>query len=944
MGLEMPSANQEALVAELLACRADQRLTWIATHRASLSLDSIEAIKQQSDPQILTAPGLADALTRCAMLIADALPDTPLAFALAAWARGNWQAYHDPASAIQSYQHAIAGYRGANHSLSVARLLINLVFVYCDCGRFLQAETAYDDARFLLAPMGDVARPYLLRLEQNYGWLLHNQAKYAQALVAHERALTLARQVDQPIVVAEVQVNRALTLGMLGRLAEGEAALLAERTAALTHGQALTVARIDLNVGELYTAQGRPAEALRRLQAARTQFLALNNLMEVGTALICEAALFERIGALREARRNYAQAYHQFIQLGMLPAAGEALVRGAVMRRRSGEFAEAGRLLAQAEQLWTDLDQPHWLALIHFERVAMALAGQDSTTALAWLRSAPLVTGNLAVAVRHRLLLADLQALRWRETGRKPKQTRARRAYERALRLAQETGDRWVEREALAGLGRFVLSAAPALGRGYLEAAAEIDDKIRHLLTVEELKACFHVQTSELLPLLAQCACEQGQPLAALRYAWRAKGSALLDLLEMAGARPAHDADQQTTDQLRQELATLRWRVALEAQDEPESQRERATPAIRVLEERLYEIRRRREAAPGDVAQDWRANPLDLLHEMDADVLIEYLRCGDTLLAIRADRGGDCRAVVLGDMTTILDLWDELQLTMQQVLVLPSERRAESRDLWEESQSLLEQTYMLLMAPLGEFPDDARLLIAPCDGLYMFPFGACHDGIRYVIERCEIQLTPCGVLQAVPPRDGVASGPPVVIAASAEGRLASVAAEAAGIQASLPEATCLVDDPGALDVLFNLATPPRLLHIAAHSILREDAPIFSALRLAGGLLSVEQCYGLALTGTELVVLSGCATASGLDSGGALLAFQSALFVAGARQVVSSLWPIDDVATVEWMASFYQQLAAGLPPATALRYTQRALLASSQHRHPVFWAAFAISRR
>ncbi|NJN66337.1 MAG: CHAT domain-containing protein [Chloroflexaceae bacterium] len=138
---------------------------------------------------------------------------------------------------------------------------------------------------------------------------------------------------------------------------------------------------------------------------------------------------------------------------------------------------------------------------------------------------------------------------------------------------------------------------------------------------------------------------------------------------------------------------------------------------------------------------------------------------------------------------------------------------------------------------------------------------------------------------------------------------------------------------------------PRLLHLAAHHIESDkQAPIFSALQLAGQVLSVEQCYDLLLRGSELVVLSGCKTAAGLDTGGALLAFQSAFLGAGAQHILSSLWSVHDRDVATWMQYFYSHYANGGSPSMALQRTQRSLLADPAYRHPALWAAFGCSRR
>jgi CHAT domain-containing protein len=184
----------------------------------------------------------------------------------------------------------------------------------------------------------------------------------------------------------------------------------------------------------------------------------------------------------------------------------------------------------------------------------------------------------------------------------------------------------------------------------------------------------------------------------------------------------------------------------------------------------------------------------------------------------------------------------------------------------------------------------------------------------------------------------------LLIGATDNQRLAAVAEELSAINNILPQSTCMLDDPQTMTHVFNLSQAPIVLHIAAHSELREDAPIFSSLRLHGEFLTVEQCYELPLTGTQLVTLSACTTATGMDSGGSLLAFQSAFLVAGARHILSTLWPIDDQSAVLWMQQFYRYIVAGYTPPAALRQTQILLLTDHSTDHPAIWAAYICSSR
>ena len=935
--------NPDALAAMLIAMPADERSDWLDTHQAQFSLALIAALKQRSDALLLTDPQAADRITTSALEVAQRLPGIPLALPLACWARGNWANYHAPVAAVAHYQQALAGYRAAGELLSVARLLGNLIAPLTECGAFDQAQQAYAEAEAIFAGVGEAATFYLLAMEQNYGLLLHSQGLFSEALAVHDRALELARRFD-PTDVAEVQVNRILTLAMLGRLTEGEAALSAERAVAADHQQALTVARIDMNLGELYTALGRPAEALSHFAAALDSFTALGNQMEVGTLWLLEASLFERIGALREACRSYAHARTQLTTNELMPLVGESLVRHAAASRRYGEFAEARRLLAKADSLWQQLDQPLWQVRVVLEQAALALDQDDAATAMSLLGNLPVAGEHVALELERQLLTGAALTRHWQATSDHAHRDQARRCYNQALAAAQALDDRWMYRQALAGLGMLALYDDPDSAYALLEEAVACDETLRQALSVEELKAGFQTQSDDLLPNLIRLAVEQGQPVRALAYAWQLKGGALLDLLSATSSeRRLSPADRAALDQARQQLVSQRWRFARESGARPEQSREASDPAIRKLEDQLATLRRRLNHQRSDVSAVPSDAPAERLATMDAAILIEYVRCGDDLLALCAGREGDCQAIWLTTVEPILDLLDRIKLSFEHVVTLSNDQLSRQRERWlAECLPALREGYDLLIAPLNLSPG-ARLLIAPCPPLTMLPFAALWDGQHYLVEQHTIELTPSGALLAARPPTGPL-GAPLLIASSAEGALASAHVEIAAICAALPDSVSLVDDPQTLRYLSSLTQPPRILHLAAHTILREDLPIFSALQLSGGVLAVEQCYDLPLAGTELVTLSACTTASGMESGGALLAFQSAFFVAGARRVLSSLWAVGDAATAAWMGRFYCAIAAGHDPAGALGLTQRALLADPGLGHPAIWAAFVCSRR
>ncbi|HEX6283509.1 MAG TPA: CHAT domain-containing tetratricopeptide repeat protein, partial [Pyrinomonadaceae bacterium] len=143
----------------------------------------------------------------------------------------------------------------------------------------------------------------------------------------------------------------------------------------------------------------------------------------------------------------------------------------------------------------------------------------------------------------------------------------------------------------------------------------------------------------------------------------------------------------------------------------------------------------------------------------------------------------------------------------------------------------------------------------------------------------------------------------------------------------------------------------RIIHFATHGIVDLKNPELSGMLLSmldengkeqNGYIGLSEIYNLKLP-ADLVVLSACETGTGKQiKGEGIIALTRGFMYAGAERLVASLWRVDDQATAELMARFYEQmLVHKLKPAAALREAQRQL--SQQHRwkNPHFWAGFVI---
>lgn len=141
-----------------------------------------------------------------------------------------------------------------------------------------------------------------------------------------------------------------------------------------------------------------------------------------------------------------------------------------------------------------------------------------------------------------------------------------------------------------------------------------------------------------------------------------------------------------------------------------------------------------------------------------------------------------------------------------------------------------------------------------------------------------------------------------------------------------------------------------VVHLATHMVLDDERPLFAGLALAppdksrtddDDLLQVFEMTRMSMNGA-LVVCSGCRTALGaIAAGEGIVGLSRALFAAGASCLVLSLWPVRDALAQRLMRLFYQALASGVGPGTALRQAKLTLLNSrvEAYADPYTWAAF-----
>lgn len=195
--------------------------------------------------------------------------------------------------------------------------------------------------------------------------------------------------------------------------------------------------------------------------------------------------------------------------------------------------------------------------------------------------------------------------------------------------------------------------------------------------------------------------------------------------------------------------------------------------------------------------------------------------------------------------------------------------------------------------------------------------------------------------------------------------------EARHIETAFNTGIELFKDKDASVASLLLLDKPALLHLATHGFIDERLRTAAgetpdrAARFAHALVSMRlalahanenapglyangviSSLGLAtvdLRGTQLVVFSACDTGVATHGVGYLTTgLGLAAHLAGARTVLTTLWPVSAAASPVFMEQFYKNLAAGHAPSKALATTQAFMRDHSRFNAPLHWAGYVLS--
>jgi CHAT domain-containing protein len=691
--------------------------------------------------------------------------------------------------------------------------------------------------------------------------------------------------------------------------------------------------------GDLTDARQRVAGALIEASALNDVGAQIRYLGAIGTGLVLGGSYDDAIGyfdrAEKLAQANPDAGYLFFVESGRVQAL-KAMNKLADAQRLADEIIRQARVrqkhVKEAQALTT--------------AAKIARAAHDDDQAVTRLQSAI----DLAESGGYKRLLIDAQlelADVFRYQGRIQE---AKDLLSAATATTQQIGDLYLLPCRLQTLADLEVSQQEyTKADDTYDLASDILDTMIGNVTAVSAKSELITGMSDIyVRHFALLIDHLHDPAKAYAVVERARGRVITDLL-MSGKRP----DTPQEKRIERRIARLNLDLS----------RAKSESEVRRIRDRVFLAEQARWLTPGSGI--WKSQPLQpvALAKVQRslsvnDVLFEFVLADPQSYCLVITRN-KVRAAVLPSRSTIdalvVDLLDKIKAKQS----APAEAG---------------RVYETLFRDIPETRKE-HWIVVPDGRLHLLPFDAVRDPTgRYLVWSHTITIAASATSMYLTNANSHLSPTNALLGVGGvsynqnpdRGKLAATAGYVRGTLSNLPgskeevlAASAALPNPSNTLLLGSSATESAfkrapldrfsIIHLAVHGMADEKHPDHAALLLlsdpaAGedGILQPSEIVQLHIH-ADLVVLSACDTAVGRLQGQEGIANISRAFVlAGARNVISTLWGTDDIFSSYLMKKLYARLAAKATIASALTGAKRDVLKMyGKEAVPYYWASFTL---
>lgn len=732
---------------------------------------------------------------------------------------------------------------------------------------------------------------------------------HREALADLNSAISALRPAGDPLWEARGLIWRSFSHLALGSVHRAAADLRRAEELFTTCGQDLESTDATVHRGVLALRIGDLPAALTCFDEAADRF---GELGEVGTDLgIHRAAGLLAAGLPQEALAEADTAIKQLEQVrGQSTKRAELLLTSANCALAAGLPEQALDRAAQAGRLFDQQGRPWWRAHARLALVRAGFAAGPATDAM--LREARRCVRELASLSSSELPLARLLAGRIAlALGRTAVAEEYLAAAARGRRIGPALS------RAVAWLAEALRAEAAGNPRQLMHACRrglDVIDEHRGALGSSELRAQGTAHGAELALLGQRHAVQRGHSRLLLAWSerWRASALAVPPVLP-----PDDEQSQADLGALRAVTSRL-TSAAAEGLSTTALHREQLR-LERAVRTRALRTRGSGAAAPGrgDFDVD------ELLAELGDSRLVELVDT-DGQLQVLVCGGGTVRRYAAGRTEQVARDVEFARATLTRLAYGMSAMSAD-RSL-DRLARLGETLNRSLLGEAARHLGDGEVIIVPPGRLHAVPWALLTD-----LRDRVLTVAPSATLwlRAQPKEQSERVGE------SRDGGVVLV--HGPGLSTDDAEVPLLAaqyaDDPGVEVLGGGSATAARVLeaidgarlaHIAAHGTFRADSPLFSALQLDDGPLTVYDLERLHRAPRQIVLSScdsGVAAPAGTDE---LLGLASALIPLGTTGIVASVVPVNDIAVMHLMTVLHQHLRAGATLSEAVQKSRMAM--------------------
>ena len=783
-----------------------------------------------------------------------------------------------------------------------ARLMTNLGIVYARLDDHPKALECYSTAAEIFERLGD--RPSAAQTYHNMANMLALLDRFEQAEKRYRQTQKLAEELKLDDLAMQANYNRAYLHYLRGRYSDALYAFSRLRERFQQAGSRRHHALCDLDEAEIYLQLNLSKDAAILARRAIEEFGQIGLHHEQAKATVFVGVALMQLRRFPEALDAFREAQDIFEKEGNRYWKGLLDLYRAEAHLSLGRPWEAQALATLAKSVFDQLAIPskRIASLVLLGRVAMTL------TDLAAARAAAQEVSALAETAKTPLVLFPYHVLCGEIAERERK---------------------WNE------------------AQHHFELAAKDLERHQARLHHDDLRVTFfkgrHQPYEALVRLsLDYMDLDDGLPLA---YSWceRARSRGLVELLSHYMAPIRGHAEQpllMKANRLREELNICY------ARSKPELHPVAAQPnyeSIAMKERELARTLREISGADPEYAslQQVSIATIDSVRQIlpETMTLVEYFTTGDEILAFIVSRSAARVVRTLCSAGRILHLQERLAFQIEKFLLGHEYVGAHCEQIMESTRRRLHELYGYLLAPfIGEIRT-SHIAIVPHGTLHFLPFHAFFDGEQYLIDRFEISYAPsASVLKYCLEKTEGPRNRQLLIGVADE-KAPLVEEELTKINGLFPQADVLRGPSATRAALIEGSKTASLIHIASHSIFRQDNPMFSSFKLADGYFPAFDLFSLTCP-ASLVTLSGCQSGmSEVTGSDDLLGLVRGFLYAGCRSLLVSLWSVNDESTAALMVNFYEEWQRGANKAAALRKAM--LSVRRKHPNPFYWAPFLL---